>query len=47
MEISDHEVFKGAYIYNPVGYSALNRWINVQDNIVYDHFLQKFDTEAD
>ncbi|MFX0008207.1 MAG: hypothetical protein ACFFAV_15970 [Candidatus Hermodarchaeota archaeon] len=33
---------KGFYIYNPVGYSALNRWIKVNDKIKYDHFLQHF-----
>ncbi|MFW9875839.1 MAG: hypothetical protein ACFFG0_22265 [Candidatus Thorarchaeota archaeon] len=33
---------KGSYIYNPVGYSALNRWIKVNNIIRYDHFLQYF-----
>ncbi|MFX1378184.1 MAG: hypothetical protein ACFFA4_03750 [Promethearchaeota archaeon] len=33
---------KGCYIYNPVGYSALNRWIKVNDKIKYDHYLQYF-----
>ncbi|MFW9821644.1 MAG: hypothetical protein ACFFE4_01830 [Candidatus Thorarchaeota archaeon] len=33
---------KGSYIYNPVGYSALNRWIKVNEKISYDHFLQYF-----
>jgi len=33
---------KGSYIYNPVGYSVLNRWIKVNDKITYDHFLQHF-----
>ena len=36
------DVSKGSYIYNPVGYSALNRWINVDGTITYDHFIQKF-----
>ncbi|KKM91899.1 hypothetical protein LCGC14_1223870 [marine sediment metagenome] len=36
------ELPKGAYFYNPVGYSALNRWIKVDDKITYDHFIQKF-----
>ena len=33
---------KGSYIYNPVGYSALNRWITVNDEKTYDHFLQHY-----
>ncbi|MFX1523135.1 MAG: hypothetical protein ACFFCC_06510 [Promethearchaeota archaeon] len=33
---------KGSYIYNPVGYSALNRWIKVNEKTTYDHFLQHF-----
>ena len=33
---------KGAYIYNPVGFSALNRWILVDNNLKYDHFIQKY-----
>jgi hypothetical protein len=37
---------KGLYLYNPVGYSALNRWIAVDKNIKYDHFLQKFSSEV-
>ncbi len=36
---------KGAYFYNPVGFSALNRWIQVEKNITYDHFIQKFTSE--
>lgn len=36
---------KGAYLYNPVGYSGLNRWIEVNGNINYDHFIQKFSSE--
>ncbi|MFW9829105.1 MAG: hypothetical protein ACFFEY_16125 [Candidatus Thorarchaeota archaeon] len=36
---------KGSYIYNPVGYSALNRWINVNDTIIYDHFLHHFSSK--
>jgi len=33
---------KGAYFYNPVGFSALNRWIRIDDKVNYDHFIQKF-----
>ncbi len=33
---------KGRYIYNPVGYSALNRWIKVNDKKNYDHFIQMY-----
>ncbi len=33
---------KGKYIYNPVGFSALNRWIEVNDKKNYDHFIQKY-----
>ena len=36
----------GSYHYNPVGYSALNRWINVDGTIKYDHFIQKFSSET-
>ena len=36
---------KGAYFYNPVGFSALNRWIQVENKITYDHFLQKYSSE--
>ena len=36
---------KGAYFYNPVGFSALNRWIQVKDKITYDHFLYKYSSE--
>ncbi|MFX0154671.1 MAG: hypothetical protein ACFE9Q_09110 [Candidatus Hodarchaeota archaeon] len=36
---------KGSYIYNPVGYSVLNRWIKVNGKTTYDHFLQHFNTE--
>ncbi|MBY8990499.1 MAG: hypothetical protein KGD58_07070 [Candidatus Lokiarchaeota archaeon] len=32
----------GSYHYNPVGYSALNRWVKVNGTITYDHFIQKF-----
>jgi len=35
----------GSYHYNPVGYSALNRWIKVNGTITYDHFIQKFSDE--
>jgi len=40
------EVPNGSYHYNPVGYSALNRWIKVNDTIIYDHFIQKFSSET-
>ncbi|MFX1481248.1 MAG: hypothetical protein ACFFCI_24470 [Promethearchaeota archaeon] len=33
---------EGAYIYNPVGFSALKRWIKVDDSLYYDHYLQKY-----
>jgi len=36
----------GSYHYNPVGHSALNRWIKVNGTITYDHFMQKFSSEA-
>ncbi|MFX1502669.1 MAG: hypothetical protein ACFFDH_17040 [Promethearchaeota archaeon] len=36
---------KGSYLYNPVGYSALNRWIKVNDKIIYDHYLQHFTSD--
>ena len=36
----------GSYHYNPVGYSALNRWIKVNETILYDHFIQKFNSET-
>jgi hypothetical protein len=36
----------GSYHYNPVGYSALNRWIEVNGIKTYDHFLQKFSSET-
>ncbi|NVM19082.1 MAG: hypothetical protein HWN80_15310 [Candidatus Lokiarchaeota archaeon] len=37
---------KGLYVYNPIGYSALNRWIEVNDKITYDHFLQHFASDS-
>jgi hypothetical protein len=37
---------EGAYIYNPVGFSALKRWIRVDDNIYYDHYLQNYSSES-
>jgi hypothetical protein len=37
----------GSYLYNPVGYSALNRWITVGNNVMYDHFLQKYSSDLD
>ncbi len=39
-------VSKGSYHYSPVGCSALNRWINVDGTITYDHFIQKFNSQA-
>ena len=36
---------KGAYFYNPVGFSALNRWVQVKDKITYDHFLQNYSSD--
>ena len=36
----------GSYHYNPVGYSALNRWIEVNGTITYDHFIKKFSSET-
>ena len=36
----------GSYHYNPVGFSALNRWIKVNGAITYDHFIQKLSSEA-
>ncbi|MBN1217207.1 MAG: hypothetical protein JXA99_17435 [Candidatus Lokiarchaeota archaeon] len=38
------DISKGAYFYNPVGFSALNRWVKINDQITYDHFLQKYST---
>jgi len=40
------DVPNGSYHYNPVGYSALNRWIMVNEIKVYDHFMQKFNSET-
>lgn len=37
---------KGAYVYNPIGFSALKRWIKVDSEIYYDHFLQKYSSES-
>ena len=37
---------KGAYIYNPTGFSALKRWIEVNNKIYYDHFLQHYSSES-
>ena len=36
----------GSYHYNPVGYSALNRWIEVNGIKTYDHFLKNFSSET-
>jgi hypothetical protein len=38
---------KGSYLYNPVGYSALNRWVAVENEVMYDHFLQRFSSDLD
>ena len=40
------DVSKGSYIYYPVGYSALNRWINADGTITYDHYIRKFSSET-
>ncbi|MFX0073828.1 MAG: hypothetical protein ACFE96_00185 [Candidatus Hermodarchaeota archaeon] len=40
------DVPEGSYIYNPVGYSALNRWINVNGITTYDHFMEKFTSKS-
>ncbi|MFX1501662.1 MAG: hypothetical protein ACFFDH_11920 [Promethearchaeota archaeon] len=37
---------KGSYIYNPVGYSALNRWIKVDNRKIYDHFLKCYTSDV-
>jgi len=37
---------QGAYVYNPVGYSALNRWIMINGTRTYDHFMKKFSSET-
>ena len=37
---------KGSYVYNPVGYSALNRWTSVNEKITYDHFLQYYTSDS-
>ncbi len=36
---------KGAYIYNPIGFSGLNRWVQVNEKIYYDHFIKKYSSE--
>lgn len=36
---------KGGYWYNPVGFSALNRWLLVKNQLNYDHYLQKYTTD--
>ena len=33
---------KGGYIYNPIGFSALNRWIKLNGKLNYDHFIKIF-----
>lgn len=35
----------GAYVYNPIGFSALRRWIEFENNIYYDHYIQKYSSE--
>ncbi|MHA2180441.1 MAG: hypothetical protein ACXAAH_03350 [Promethearchaeota archaeon] len=37
---------KGGYWYNPVGFSALNRWVLTNNKLNYDHFLQKYTTNS-
>ncbi len=37
-------VSKGAYVYNPIGLSGLHRWININNDIVYDHCIHKYST---
>ena len=39
------DISKGCYIYNPVGYSALNRWVRVGKELNYDHFIRKYASE--
>ena len=36
---------EGAYLYNPVGFSGLKRWVKVGSSIFYDHYLQKYSSE--
>ncbi|MFX1295150.1 MAG: hypothetical protein ACFFD2_09910 [Promethearchaeota archaeon] len=36
---------KGGYWYNPIGLSALNRWLLVNDRKNYDHLLHQFTTD--
>ena len=36
---------KGGYWYNPVGFSALNRWVRVNNNLKYDHYIQEFTSD--
>ena len=36
---------KGAYWYNPVGFSGLNRWLSVEGEKKYDHLLHQFSTD--
>jgi hypothetical protein len=39
-------ISEGSYIYNPVGFSALNRWVNLNGIKTYDHFIQKFTSNS-
>jgi nitroreductase len=36
---------KGFYIYNPIGFSALNRWVKIDNKIAYDHSLHHFTSD--
>jgi len=36
---------KGRYLYNPVGFSALNRWIKVNNTENYDHFIYRYTSD--
>ncbi len=40
------EITNGAYWYNPVGFSALNRWISVDGERKYDHLLHQFSNDS-
>jgi len=33
---------KGVYLYNALGFSALNRWVRVNERLNYDHLIKKF-----
>jgi len=36
---------KGAYWYNPLGFSVLKRWIRADNQLNYDHFIQKYNVD--